>query len=331
MILERGLLLLMSVSSKFALAIDANQLREWASSADGLSLTGADAAALAAKEAPVLTSAGVGVQTLQAMKAAMVVGMQLDIAGIRQNIFLLVEQHIDAVAMTKLYSALSSGYTINGGLGLPQDVAQAEAMSMSVVRPDIDELKANYRVMYGYFGLGFDQNTAQQIALQQGHAGADANTFNTAYTGAKSSGKSPAECLRTAIDSSVSAYLLGLPQRYCKDRTLANAAEFMRRFGTAWEPEWLSAPLEQRITEDKHQLTANQYVERFGGLWEFKFRGSVTATQVRMDANGTASSMADFQKQYSAGWQTKWADAPEFPCQECDPFSDARHEQAIVL
>jgi len=323
-------LLVASVPFKFACAIDANQLQGWASSIDGLSLTQADATALAAKEAPILTSSGIDLPILQAMKAALV-SIHLDMAGIRQNIMLLVEQHMDPVTITELFSALSSSYTFSGGLGLPQDVAQSNALHMAKIRPDVDQLCAVFKGMYGYFGLGFDVNTAQQIALQQGNAGADADTFSTAYKAAKSSGKSLADCLRMAIDSSVKAFLLGLPQRYCKDGTLADAAEFQRRFGTAWLPEWLLAPLEQRVSEDHHQLTAHQYLERFGGLWEFKFRGSAIATQQRMDVNGTTASMMDFQKQYGGDWQTNWAQAPEFPCVECGPFTDVGYPQAIVV
>merc|ERR1712086_147775 len=106
----------------------------------------------------------------------MVGKLGMNVQMVCQCILLLAEQHVTPDKLTKFFAALSSSYTVSGGLQLPTAAAQFNSVVMSSLRAEVNQLYALYKVMYGYGGLGFTQQVAQLWSLQLCLAGADAAT-----------------------------------------------------------------------------------------------------------------------------------------------------------
>lgn len=290
-----------------------------------------DAAALASRQWHILTQCGVTVKALQALKTQMYdhPGMDLGMARLRTAILPLATQHVTADKVGQLYTALSSGYTMSGGLGLPKADAQDWALKMAPLRAEPDQLYELYKVMYGYFGIGFDQKTAQQTTIQLALAGADAAVFQDTYTQTKNQSASSQMATDKAIAASTIANLQGLVRRYAKDAHAYTASEFQQHYAAGWLVEWLDAPMEMRISDDRLAHTASQFKRHFGKAWATKYRTGVEAIQMRLANDATTYTMQEYQKYYGDDWQRQWAASPELPCAQCAPFKE-RAAQLVV-
>jgi len=296
-------------------------LENWFASPAGLAMSQSDAAALASQKWQVLTQCDVTVLTLQALKNAMSDKLGLTLADVRQDILDLAEQHVVPDKLSNLFKALSSGYTLSGGLGLPKVEAQQRAIDMSKARAEVGQLYDLYKAMYGFQGLGFDQKTAQQLSIQQCSAGADAGTFKSQYQQALASGQIPQRALQFAVTASVNSNLEGVVRRYAKDAAPYTSQGFQQYYGEpGWLFEWLAAPMELRVSSDSLAHSAASYQRRFGSQWKSRYTASAEAIQMRLADDGEQYSMRDFQKYYGDAWQTRWAKAPELPCTVCAPY-----------
>lgn len=306
-----------------AASVQPKELEDWFASSQGLALARPEAEALAAQQWQVLTQCGVTVPKLQALKDVMYdhKGMDVSMQQLRSELLPLAEQHAAPEKLGRLYTALSSGYTISGGLALDKAEAQLRAVDLVRHRAEPDELYALYRAMYGYGGLGFDQKSAQQTSIQLALAGADAGRFEDAYKQAKAKGASGPAATTQAAGAAVASELSGLVRRYAKDAKPYTAAEFQQYYGQRWLDEWLAAPMELRVSSDRLARTASQFAKHYGSQWQDRYSASAEATQKRLAGDAKAYSMQEFQGYYGDSWQSQWASAPELPCSQCAPYA----------
>lgn len=306
-------------------AVQPKELEEWFASSQGLAMTSTDAEQLASQQWQTLTQCGITVWYLQSLKDAMFnhAGMDLAMTQLRREILPMAEQHVNPDKVGRMYQALSSGYTISGGLALPKAEAQSQTLTMLKARAEPDELYALYKVMYGYSGLGFDQRKAQQTSIYLAVAGADGPQFKATYQYATDHGAKPVDAMDQAQSASVVEELSGFVRRYAKDAKPYSAHEFQQYYGhSSWLAEWMAAPMELRISSDRLAHTASQFAKYFGNKWQDTYKKSEVATQKRLAQDGKAYTMQDFQSYYGDSWQAQWATSPELPCSQCAPFVD---------
>jgi len=307
-----------------AQCVQPKELEHWLSSPEGLGMSATDAEKEAEERWQSLTQCGVTVKNLQALKDTMAnqKHMALDVLYNRHWFFKFAEHHVNPSKVTQFYDLLSSGYTLYGGLAYDKNAAQEIALEMVDKSADPDVLYALYRVMYGYDGLGFSQDSARHWSIQLAEAGANATAYKEAYQ--TSAAESP--------HLAVAAYLSGLERRYAKDGKAYIAEEFYS-FYTAgtWMDEWISAPLEKRLSADRRAYTANQFSRHWPSAWVDKFKGSKEVTQVRLANDGKAYTIAEFRDYYADKWQRSWADAPELACKECAPYAEIEESISAVV
>jgi len=298
-----------------AIAIDQKSLEDWFASADGLAMARGDARSLAQREWRTLTQCGVTITSLRNLKAVLYEheGMDLGMADLRREILPLAEHHVSPQKLGSFYTALSSSYTLSGGLALPKVEAQRTAISLVKDRAEPDQLYDLYKVMYGYYGLGFDQKTAQTLSIQQARAGADAAQFKETYAQKRD--------VQAAVKESINANMRGLIRRYAKDAKVYSAQGFQDYYGARWLPEWLDAPMELRVSSDGRAYTANQFAKHYGSNWYARYGLAVEATQQRLADDGKTYDVKEFKDYYGDQWQGRWYDAPEAPCAQCKPFA----------
>lgn len=329
----RAAALLFAAIAGLAAGVQPKELQDWFASADGLAMTPSDAQALASQSWQTLTLCGVAVKDLQALRKVMgSSGLDLDISRLRQEILLLAEQHVNPDKLGTFYTALTSSYTLYGGLALSKSEGQQRALNLIKARGDPDQLYALYKVMYGYSGLGIDQQTAQQLSIQLTFAGADADTFKSTYQANKDRGASPAVCAQNASTAAINANLEGLVRRYSRDAVPYTGPEFQQFFGATWLTEWLNAPQEMRISDDKRAYTAAQFKRHIGSSWSAKYRTATEAIQERQADDGKTYSIDQYKQYYGVNnWQPLWARSPELPCSTCSPYvAQASREQITV-
>lgn len=301
-------------------AVQPRELEDWLTSAKGFSLSREEASTLAAEKWSTLTQCGVNIKTLQSLKDVMYDkdGMDLSAPELRKNLMWMAEQHVSSVKLRKLYQALSGGYTISGGLALPKSEAQWMAMDLAAKSVEPDQLKELYKVMYGYAGLGFAQKDAQETAIAQAIAFANATSFQETYLQAIARGATKEEAIKIAGSTAVNNNLGGLVRRYAKDAKPYTSLKFQQFYPETWYAEWIAGPLEQKVSNDRKAYTASQYSRHFRYKdWMATYTGHTEATQMRLASDGKAYSMWDYQKQYNDEWQSKWAASPELACAEC--------------
>mmetsp|Transcript_41713 Transcript_41713/g.104813 ORF Transcript_41713/g.104813 Transcript_41713/m.104813 type:complete len:328 (-) Transcript_41713:135-1118(-) len=306
-------------------AVQPKELEAWLVSPQGFGMSQPEAESLASQQWHTLTLCGIEVKDLQALKNVMfdTKGMGLDMVQLRKEIFPLAEQHVSPVKLGTMYTALTSSYTISGGLALPKAQAQETAITMLKSRAEPDELYALYKVMYGYSGLGFDKTTAQRTAISLAIAGADANTFKTTYQQSKN--------IVLAQNAAVAAELSGLVRRYAKDAKPYTASEFQKYYGNDWFSEWSAGPMELHVSSDHRAHTASQFARHYGANWQTKYQASAEATQKRLASDGKVYTMLEYQSYYGNSWQTLWSASPELPCSQCAPFVAAAAPVDVVV
>eukprot|EP00930_Biecheleria_cincta_P042381 TRINITY_DN29158_c0_g1_i1.p1 TRINITY_DN29158_c0_g1~~TRINITY_DN29158_c0_g1_i1.p1 ORF type:complete len:348 (+),score=78.54 TRINITY_DN29158_c0_g1_i1:58-1101(+) len=305
-------------------ALQPKELEQWLTSPTGLALSQADAEKVVHASVSALSQCGVGISQLQALKNVMYDhnGMDLDLPTLQLRVLPFAEHHVSPDKVQQLYQALSTGYTISGGLGLPKQQAQTMTLDLAWKRAEPDQLKMLYKVMYGYHGLGFDQKLAQQTAIELATAGSDANAYKAAYSQALSHGSSPADAREAAARAAVAADLDGLVRRYAKDAQPYTAEQFMQYYHANWLSEWTSGPLEKHVSLDGRAYSANQF-SRHWSNWHDKYQSSPEAVQLRLAQDGKPYTMKEFQQYYSNTWQEFWAQAPELACKQCAPYAEA--------
>jgi len=143
------------------------------------------------------------------------------LAAVRTQILPLAEQHASPEKIGQFYTALVSGYTVYGGLGLPPSAAQTYALQLVQARAEVAQLYDLYKVMYGYHGLGFSQAVAQQTALQQALVGASADQFKSTYLSTKS--------LEQAVQASVNSNCDGVTRRHARNGEPYTSLEFQKQ------------------------------------------------------------------------------------------------------
>ncbi|CAE7243093.1 rps1 [Symbiodinium pilosum] len=284
-------------------------------------MTAGDAAAAAKQHWNALAQCGVEIRNLQSLKDTLSDRNSIDLPlpDIRAQIVLLAEQHVAPEKLQQLYLALSSGYTLSGGLALPKDQAQTMMHLLALKRAEPDQLKALYQVMYGYSGLGFAKSLAQTTSIQLAQAGADSAHFKETYIASAPRGQATA--IAEASKAAVTNDLSGMVRRYALDAKPYTAGEFLQHYGEgAWLNQWLDSPLEKRLSNDRRAYTANQFSRHFPSTWIAMYKGSQEATQIRLAEDGKPYTMAEYQQYYGDQWHDKWSVAPELSCKECAPY-----------
>eukprot|EP00438_Fugacium_kawagutii_P010890 Skav231398 [mRNA] locus=scaffold1456:144622:145494:- [translate_table: standard] len=284
-------------------------------------MSSSEAADEASRSWNALAKCGVEVSTLQALKDVLYDSATIDltIPEIRSQILQLAEQHIKPDKLKQLWLALSGGYTLSGGLQLPKAEAKTMTHVLALKRAEPDDLKALYKVMYGYYGLGFDRALAQTQSIQLAEAGADADAFKSTYTATVSKGQQAA--LIEATKASVAKNLQGLVRRYALDGKAYTASEFQQYYGEGWLSAWTDSPMEKRLSTDRKAYTADQFSRHFGRSWASLYQSRPEATQLRLAEDGQVYRMVEYQKYYGDQWHDKWSVSPELACKECSPYA----------
>lgn len=304
-----------------AAAVSPSELKQWYGSPNGLGMSPPAAQKLADQTWNSLTLGDVSVAALQALKDMMAGTLGMTMEAIRAEIVPIADHHVAPGKLKQLYKALSSGYTVSGGLGYPAAEAARKAIPLAKAKFQVIELYDLFKVMYGYSGLGFTQDAARAATLQLSLAGTDALVFKDQYKKAISSGSKPQEAMAAAVKEGVNAYTTGLAQRYAKDVKAYYSSEFQDHYGAQWLGEWLSAPLELRVSTDMKEHSVAWFKTKFGSGWEAQYKTAAEAIQMRAADDGKPYNMRAFQSHYgTSAWQAVWADAPEAPCSVCAPF-----------
>lgn len=304
-----------------AWALQREDLENWMLSPYGLAMSGVEANRESHQRWNALDKCGVEISTLDALKNVLYDRETLDLTlpEIRSQIFELAEQHIKPDKLKQLWLALSTGYTLSGGLQLPKAEAKTMTRVLALKHAEPDNLKALYQVMYGYYGLGFDRALAQSESIQLAEAGADADAFKSTYTATVSKGQQTA--LIEASKASVAKNLQGLVRRYALDGKAYTASEFQQYYGEGWLSAWTDSPMEKRLSTDRKAYTADQFSRHFGRSWASLYQSRPEATQLRLAEDGQVYRMVEYEKYYGDQWHDKWSVSPELACKECSPYA----------
>ncbi|CAK9007044.1 Intraflagellar transport protein 122 homolog [Durusdinium trenchii] len=283
-------------------AIDQNELAQWAASSTGLNLMTSEAQQVAAKQAPVLTQCGVSVQNLKDLKDTMYQTSSLDLpmGRVRELIFDLAKQHVDPQALSSMFKTLWS----NSGVDLMKSDAQSRSIELVKAYAEPIQVLELYKNLWSSQGVNLMKSEAQAKSLELGKLGCDPVGLLNSFRAAQGSTQ---QRLDQASDSAIRANLNGEARRYAKDGSIYNAKEFQDYYHADYKKEWANGVLEKKIAPDGKAYTASEFRIYFASSWEQQWHAATTATQQRLAEDGKVYSLSDFVQYYKDEWQSKFA------------------------